>query len=212
MALTFYYGSGSPFAWKVWLALEHKAIPYDLEILSFDKHETRTPAFRAINPRGKVPTIVDEGYALWESTVILEYLDEAYPERPLLPQDLRERATVRRIAAEAENYLGPLIGDLFRATLFREGPEDTDALADIHERLDEELPRLETMRVGEYFGSDLSLADFTVYPHMRLIPRVDERQPGESWSKHIPPGLNGWMSRIEALPYYERTIPPHWKS
>jgi len=124
MALTFYYGSGSPFAWKVWLALEHKAIPYDLKVLSFDKGETRAPAFRAINPRGKVPTIVDEGYALWESTVILEYLDEVYPERPLLPKDLQGRATVRRIAAEAENFLGPLIGNLVGATLFRKGPED----------------------------------------------------------------------------------------
>ena len=212
MALTFYYGSGSPFAWKVWLALEHKAIPYDLKVLSFDKGDTRVPAFRAINPRGKVPTIVDEGYALWESTVILEYLDEAYPERPLLPKDLQGRATVRRIAAEAENYLGPLIGDLVRATLFRKGPEDANVLADLHKRLDEELPRFEAMLPGEYFASDLSLADFTVYPHMRLIPRVDERQPGKRWSKHIPTRLAAWMKRIEALPYYERTIPPHWKS
>jgi glutathione S-transferase len=212
MSLTFYYGSGSPFAWKVWLALEHKAIPYDIKVLSFDKGETRAPAFRAINPRGKVPTIVDGGYALWESTVILEYLDEAYPERPLLPKDHQGRATVRRIAAEAENYLGPLIADLFGATLFRKGPEDAEVLADLHLRLDEELPRFEAMLAGEVFGKELSLADFTVYPHLRLIPRVDERQPGQHWSKHIPPRLAAWMKRIADLPYYEKTIPPHWKS
>ncbi len=143
MSLTFYYGSGSPYAWKVWLALEHKAIPYDIEVLSFDKGETRAPAFLAINPRGKVPTIVDDGYALWESAAIVEYLDEAYPQRPLLPKDLQGRATVRRIAAEAESYLGVLAADLFRATLFRKGPEDAKALADLHTRLDEELPRFE---------------------------------------------------------------------
>jgi glutathione S-transferase len=212
MALTFYCGSGSPFAWRVWLALEHKAIPYDLKVLSFDKGETRAPAFRAINPRGKVPAIVDEGYALWESTAILEYLEEAFPERPLLPKDLQGRATVRRIAAEAENYLGPLIGDLFRATLFRKGPADADTMADLHKRLEEELPRFEAMLLGDYFASDLSLADFTVYPHMRLMIRVDERQPGEHWSKHIPTRLAAWMKRIEALPYFERTVPPHWQS
>ncbi len=212
MALTFYYGSGSPFAWKVWLALEHKAIPYDIKILSFDKGETRAPAFRAINPRGKVPTIVDDGYALWELAAILEYLDEAYPERPLLPKDHQGRATVRRIAAEAENFLGALIADLVRATLFRTGPEDAKALADLHKQLDEELPRFEAMLEGKYFGKELSLADFTVYPHLRLIPRVDERQPGEQWSEHIPPRLTVWMKRIEDLPYYEKTTPPHWKS
>jgi glutathione S-transferase len=212
MALTFYCGSGSPFAWRVWLALEHKAIPYDLKVLSFDKGETRAPAFRAINPRGKVPAIVDEGFALWESAVILEYLEEAYPEPPLLPKDLQGRATVRRIAAEAENYLGPLIGDLVRATLFRKGPADAGTTADLHERLEEELPRFEVMLLGDYFAGDLSLADFTVYPHMRLILRVDERQPGEHWSKHIPTRLAAWMNRIESLSYYERTIPPHWLS
>jgi glutathione S-transferase len=212
MALTFYYGSGSPFAWKVWLALEHKAVPYDLKVLSFDKGDTRAPAFRAINPRGKVPTLVDDGYALWESAAILEYLDEAYPERPLLPKDLNDRATVRRIAAEAENYLGPLVADLFGATLFRTGPEDPEAFADLHQRLDEELPRFAAMLDGEYFGKELSLADFTVYPHLRLIPRVDERQPGQEWSKHIPSRLAAWMKRIEDLPYYEKTIPPHWKA
>ena len=74
MALTFYYGSGSPFAWRVWLALEHKQIAYELKVLSFDRGDTRTPEFLAINPRGRVPTIVHDGFKLWESLAILEYL------------------------------------------------------------------------------------------------------------------------------------------
>ena len=53
MALDFYYGSGSPYAWKVWLVLEHKSIPYEFKLLSFDKDETQSPAFLAVNPRGK---------------------------------------------------------------------------------------------------------------------------------------------------------------
>ena len=64
MALTFYYGSGSPYAWKVWLVLEHKNIPYEFRLLSFDKEETKAPSFLAVNPRGQVPTIVDDGFAL----------------------------------------------------------------------------------------------------------------------------------------------------
>jgi glutathione S-transferase len=74
MALTFYYGSGSPFAWKVWLALEHKGIPYEFRLLSFDRGDTKTPEFQAVNPRAKVPAIVDDGFALRESAVIVEYL------------------------------------------------------------------------------------------------------------------------------------------
>src|SRR5258706_5152889 len=118
MALTFYCGSGSPYAWKVWLVLEHKAIPYDFRLLSFDKEETQSPAFLAVNPRGKVPTIVDDGFALWESAVIAEYLEERHPQKPLLPGDARQRATVRRMATEAQDYLAKAVGGLTQITLF----------------------------------------------------------------------------------------------
>ena len=54
MSLTFYFGSGSPYAWKVWLALEHKGIPFVAKRLSFDNNDTKTPEFLAINPRGRM--------------------------------------------------------------------------------------------------------------------------------------------------------------
>jgi len=64
MALTFYYASGSPYAWRVWLALEHKGVPYELKILSFDAGDLKMPEFRVLNPRQKVPVIVDDGFTL----------------------------------------------------------------------------------------------------------------------------------------------------
>jgi glutathione S-transferase len=105
MALDFYFGSGSPFAWKVWLTLEHKGIPYAPKRLSFDADETRKPEFLAINPRGRVPTIVDDGFALYESNAICEYLEEQYPQKPLLPKDAKGRALVRRLVGEADDGL-----------------------------------------------------------------------------------------------------------
>ena len=53
MALDFYYGSGSPYAWRVWLALEHKQVPYELKLMSFDAGDLEKPAFLAINQRHK---------------------------------------------------------------------------------------------------------------------------------------------------------------
>src|SRR5438105_5399606 len=103
MALDFYHGHGSPYSWRVWLALEYKAIPYQLKLLSFAEGDTRKPEFVAINPRHQVPTIVDEGFALWESTVILEYLDERFDTgAKLYPGDARERARIRRLTRESE--------------------------------------------------------------------------------------------------------------
>ncbi len=102
MALTFYYGSGSPYAWKVHLALEHKALPYERKVLSFSAGDTRKPEFVALNPRHRVPTIVDGDFVLYESSAIVEYLEDAYPGRgaPLFPAAVRERAVVRRLICE----------------------------------------------------------------------------------------------------------------
>jgi glutathione S-transferase len=213
MALTFYYGSGSPFAWKVWLALEHKGIAYDFRLMSFDRGDTKAPEFLAVNPRAKVPALLDDGFALRESAVIVEYLEERYPEKPLLPDNARARATARRIAAEADGYLSPAVSKLFELTLYREGPADPAAIAEAHRLVLGELALLEAGLDGPYLAGPLSIADFTAFPHVRLLKRLDERQPGSGIADdRLPPKLKAWMKRIETLPYYEKTIPPHWKS
>lgn len=213
MSLIFYYGSGSPFAWKVWLCLEHKAIDYTFKLLSFDKNETKTPEFLAINPRGRVPAIVDDGFALWESNAIIEYLEERFPQKPLLPKDVRSRARIRRIVSAADNYLSPPIGDLAEEVIYRSEGGDAEVMAKARERIYAELARFEAALPGNFFdGDDLSLADFTVFPHMRMLVRIEERKPGLGVGANIPDRLVRWMKRIESLPYYAKTVPPHWKS
>lgn len=212
MAVTFYYGSGSPYAWKVWLALEHKAIPYELKLLSFDRGDTKTPAFRALNPRGTVPTITDGNMTLWESNAILEYLEERYREKPLLPTDLAARAKIRRIMAEADNYLAPAVGKLFDATVYAKEPVGAAALAEVHGQLVQELERYDALLTGDHLVGTLSLADFAVFSHARLVRRIDDRQPKNGLGDRMPKKLGAWMRRIEALPYYAKTVPPHWKS
>ena len=78
MAIYFYHGHGSPYSWRVWLALDAKGVTYDTKIMSFAAVDTRKPEFVALNPRHTVPTIVDDGHAVWESVAILEYLDERF--------------------------------------------------------------------------------------------------------------------------------------
>lgn len=214
MALVFYYGSGSPFAWKVWLALEHKQVPYELRVLSFDRGDLRTPDFLTVNPRGQVPAIVDNGFALWESHAIVEYLEEQYPQRALLPSDPKGRATVRRLMLEADNHLSDAQTDLMAATLFRKADvaEDAAKIAAGQDKLLKELPRWDALLTGEYLAGTLSLADFAVYPYVRQIRRIDDRQPKNGLGDRMPQRLAAWMRRIEALPYYARTTPPHWKS
>ena len=124
MSLVLYYGSGSPFAWRAQLALEHKALPYELKVLSFSAGDTRKPEFLALNPRHRVPVLVDGDFVLYESNAIVEYLDEAYPATgaPLFPGDTRTRALTRRMICEADNYfdkaVDPVIEYAFSAKLW----------------------------------------------------------------------------------------------
>ena len=58
----------------------------------------------------------------------------------------------------------------------------------------------------------LSLADFAIYPYMRMPVRVEERVAGQGLKREdLPANVAAWLKRIEALPYFGRTIPPHWK-
>jgi len=73
MAITLYYGSGSPYAWRVHLALEHKALPYERKILSFSAGDTRKPEFVALNPRHRVPTITDGDFTLYGASLSVSW-------------------------------------------------------------------------------------------------------------------------------------------
>lgn len=68
MSIKFHYLSGSPFSWKVWLALEHKALTYDIQVLKVDAGDLKRPEYLAISPHGKAPAIVVDGFALYESS------------------------------------------------------------------------------------------------------------------------------------------------
>jgi glutathione S-transferase len=105
----FYYGSGSPYAWRVWLALEHKGIPCHRKTLSFDGGDLTTAEFGALNPRRRAPVLVDDDFALAESAAIVEYIEERWPSGPaLFALDSRQRAIHRRMVREADDYLAAL--------------------------------------------------------------------------------------------------------
>lgn len=213
MALTFYSGSGSPYAWRVWLALEHKQLPYELHTLSFDRKDNKTPEFLAVNPRGKVPALVDGDFSLFESGPMLEYLEDRYPERPILPKDPAGRALARRIAAEADSYIYPAQRSFMMATLYKPaGERDPAAIAAAEEAVLAELTRFAGYLRGDWFAGPLSLADFTVYPFLRLIRRVEERLPEITISRRFPPEITAYLQRFDALPIAEKTTPPHWKA
>jgi glutathione S-transferase len=106
VAVRFYYGSGSPYAWRVWLALEHEGVSYHRKTLSFEAGDLKTPEYVALNPRRKVPVLVDDDFVLYESAAVVDYIADRWPEGPrLFALDLRKRAIQRRMVCEVDHYL-----------------------------------------------------------------------------------------------------------
>ena len=214
MALTFYYGSGSPYAWRVWLALEQKSLAYDLRAISFSDGDHKKPEFLKHNPRHRVPVIVDVDFSLYESAAILEYLDEQYSSGPsLFPGDTKRRAVIRRLVREADAYVTDAMDPLIDLVLFTKRENwDPEAISKAYGKFGEELAKWEPVVAGDYLAGELSAADFTLYPMLALCLRMDIRKPDLNVAGLIGPKLGAWLKLIESLPYFSKTIPPHWKA
>jgi glutathione S-transferase len=213
MAVTLYYLSGSPYAWRVWLSLEHKGIDYQLKTISFDGRDFDKPEFAALNPRRRVPVIVDDGFALYESGAIVEYICDKWPNEPrLLSPDLRQRAIQRRMIREADQYVGDAVERLVRAILFTPMEKWSEEKVSAGcKALKNELALWETTLVGEYLAGALSAVDFTLYPYLALVKRMGMRKSDLAAPDLLGPKLTNWTRRMGALPVVQKTWPPHWK-
>ncbi len=213
MAIDLYYLSGSPYAWRVWLALEHKGIPYALKTLSYDAGDFKDPAFGRLNPRRRVPVIVDDDFALYESAAIVEYLEETQPGEPrLFSADLRQRSIERRMVREADQYFATALEHLVDEVLFT--PQERwseDKIAAAYAEMKEELALWEQLIAGDYLAGRLSAADYTLFPELALARRIAQRKPGLASPDLVGPRMTAWMQRMEALPVVQRTWPPHWR-
>jgi glutathione S-transferase len=219
MALEIFWASGSPFSWRVMLALEHKGIPYESRLLEFSKRETETPEFRAINPRGQVPALRDGAFVLAESLAILAYLEARYPSPPLFGQTPEEVGRVWQAVQACSLYLdGP--GEAFVLPMYFGVTEDKEpAIRAALPRVHAELARWETaLGQGPWLVlPTLSAADLVVFPMVKSLlraagkPAAARFEPGLLPLEARYPRLAGWMARIEQLPGYDRTYPPHWR-
>lgn len=214
MPITFHYGSGSPPAWRVWLALEFKGLAYDFKLMSFDAGDLKRPEFLALNPRGRVPTIVDGDFALYESNAIVEYLEEQYPATPqLFPGNSRDRAIVRRWISEIDDGIARLVYELASLVFYPSGgPVDPARFTAARDAVVAELGVIAGLMQGDYVaGARITAADFALYPHVAMLARLDSKKPELALMGARPAAIAAWAARIEALPFFDKTVPPHWK-
>ncbi|MFO1363686.1 MAG: glutathione S-transferase family protein [Burkholderiales bacterium] len=105
--LELYHHGSSTCAAKVRFALAEKALPYEAHYVDILRGENFRPEYLKLNPQAVVPTLVHDGEVLVESTVICEYLDDAFPDRPLRPASARDRARMRLWTKAVDESLQP---------------------------------------------------------------------------------------------------------
>ena len=117
--LTLYHAGPSVSAIKVRLALHEKGLPWDSTLVHVHRGEQFSAEYRKLNPNAVVPTLVHDGRPIIESTVIIEYLEDAFPTPPLLPPDPYQRAMARLWMKKVDDYLHAACNALTFAIAFR---------------------------------------------------------------------------------------------
>jgi maleylacetoacetate isomerase len=206
MKLYNYYRSTAAF--RVRIALNIKGLPYEYVSRHLRKGEHRTPEYFALNPQGLVPSLEDGGRVYSQSLAIIEYLDEQYPQPPLLPRDPGDRAVVRSLALAVACDMHPL--NNLRVLNFLRKPLGLDEtavtktwyahwIAEGFRALEEEARR--ASKDGQHmFGNSVTLADLYIVPQMYNAVRFHcDVTPY--------PTLRGICAHLETLPAFAKAAP-----
>lgn len=117
--LRLYHGSTSVCAIKARLTLAEKGLPWEGVLLDLRRGDQYKPEYRKLNPNAVVPTLVHDDKVIIESTLIIEYLDEAYPRPPLMPTDPYGRMRARLWMKKIDDYLHAACSTITYAIAFR---------------------------------------------------------------------------------------------
>ena len=219
MALELYWGSGSPYSWRVQLALEYKRVEYVSHELQFSKQEHKSLQMLRMNPRGRVPVLKDGDFIVFESLACLCYLERKHPDPPIFGRTPEEAATVMRVICEYQAYAESYLNQIVTAVFFGNLDEHIEQVTRAMHLVAGEARTIEgrLSKSDWLVGEQPSAADFVVFPGIMLLLRaMEKREAGELRSRFLPmsatyPALARWIERVETLPGYDKTYPPHWR-
>ena len=194
--LTLYDNPFSPFARKVRLVLAFKGLRADsIDALALAEHA----ALRAVNPRAEVPVLVDDDLVVTSSADIVAYLEDRYPEPPVLPRSPAARAAARAWERIGDSVLDAIVHDISIWTwpthrrpdapppgLIEAGMRDIGVIL---ARLDAALAE------REFLCGELSIADLALFPHLSSLKPL-----GIALDPQTYPRLAAWIQRLRALP------------
>lgn len=186
-----------PFGQKTRIVLAEKQLDYQMVVVDLRKNEQHAADFAALNPFRKVPVLVDDESGdgrtvIYDSTVINEYLEDEYPEPPLLPVgDSAGRARIRLLEDYADNAFTLSAGTYLIEHQKPQADRDPERLRRAKEEVDKALVLLERELAGrEFLGGTFSLADAAFAPRLLLL--VQRNVPLPEGSRQ----LRGYIERL----------------
>ena len=202
-----YSGPLSLFSCKVEIALHEKGLPFEREMVPFSQakgYAPKHPAVLAANPKGQVPVLIDGDLTLFDSTLIIEYLEDAYPAPPLFPSAPKERARCRLLELTADEILLPQVARLMYRTEQPDPDPERQRLKETEGRRAEaavfdQYGLLERRIEGnDYLCGNFSAADIATFMVLLFALRLK----GPRLDGH--PALAAWYGRVGARPAVAR--------
>ena len=196
----------SPRTWAARAVAAQLGVPLELEFVDLTKGQQHSPEYRAINPTGRSPTLVDGDFKLWETTAIMHYLAARKP-NTLWPDDARVRADIVRwqswtLAHWEKESCVPLVFERIVKQILGAGPPDEAVIKRALDNFARDAKLLEAHLARQPYlvGNTLTLADFSVagpllYHERAGIPLADY------------PTLREWFGRVTGLPCWKETAP-----
>ncbi|HKY90666.1 MAG TPA: glutathione S-transferase family protein [Nevskiaceae bacterium] len=193
----------STFARRVHMALIEKNIPHEKMTVDMAAGGHRKPEYLGLNPYGRVPTLEEDGFVLYESTAILGYLEATHPTPPLVPADAKGRALVDMHMKLCDLQMGRQTGIIIFPKRFL--PKERWIAADMDKakgEIEKHLAILERQLQGQEFlvGGRFSLADLVYVPFLEFLPLMEIAPP---------PAVAAWTTRLLARPSAIATKPAH---
>lgn len=197
--ITLYSGPLSLFTAKVRVALAEKGLPYELATVPFsrrDGYAPKHPEVLARHPKAQVPVLVDGDLGVWDSTVILEYLEDRYPTPPLYPTDVAGRMRCRQLEHHADDVLFPHVLTLIQEVFYKPaGAGDAERIAAAHEGIAARYRALDAEVAGrEFFCDRFTVADVATFLTIMFASSLGA-PPDPALAD-----LGGWMARMMERP------------
>ncbi len=182
-----------PFGQKVRIVLAEKSLSYELAQVDFTKGEHRRPEFLRLNPYGRVPVLVDEDTVVYDSTIINEYLDDEYPDPPVLPriEFSSWRARARIFEDFADTSFTPQVGQLMAEMVKTEAERDQGRLQRLRQTIERVMDYVNRELQGQHFlAGEFSVADIGFVPRLVVLGELGidagaGRNNVEAWMKRL---------------------------